>query len=62
MITTQGKTRLIGIIGAVFVLFSYYFFSVPPSTELPEVVERIKLGMLLNVAGAIMVIYYIAKR
>lgn len=54
--------RIIGAAGIILVLFGYYMLWIPPEAPLNEVITRTKAGILLNIFGVILFLYYMYKK
>ena len=52
----------IGITGIVLVLCGYYLIWLSPDAELEEVIFRTRTAIVMNLFGAIFVVYYLYKR
>ncbi len=51
-----------GITGIVLVLCGYYLLWLSPDAELEEVIFRTRTAVVMNLFGAIFVVYYLYKR
>ncbi len=53
---------VIGITGIVFVLCGYYLLWLSPDAELEEVIFRTRTAVIMNLFGAIFVLYYLYRK
>ena len=53
---------IIGIAGIVLVLCGYYLLWLSPDAKLEEVIFRTRIAVVMNLFGAIFVVYYLYKR
>ena len=54
--------RAIGITGALLVLCGYWLFWISPDAELEEVIFRTRTAIVMNLTGAVFVVYYLFKK
>ena len=54
--------KAIGITGVLLVLCGYYMLWLSPDAELNELIIRTRIAIVMNLFGAIFVIYYLYKR
>ncbi len=53
---------VIGVTGIVLILCGYYLLWLSPDAELEEVIFRTRTAIVMNLFGAILIVYYLYKR
>lgn len=54
--------KLILIAGIILIFFGYCLLWISPDAELEEVISRSRIAVVINLFGAIFVVYYLFKK
>ena len=54
--------KLLGVTGLLMVLGGYWLLWISPDAELEEVILRTTIAIVMNLFGAIFVVYYLFKK
>jgi hypothetical protein len=55
-------SRAVGITGTLLILCGYWLLWISPDAELEEVILRTRISIVMNLSGAVFVVYYLFKK